>query len=320
MQDLGAEREVRKAIYDAFEATVVGKLSHLIAQLDELLTDTDLDALVDAPLGPADTASASALDAPLRIDEWSLSSNVDTAEPSRLLGVLAGVQRSSGDDAVDEETVDAGDFASRLAQAVTPRGVTLQADEQHTVTVVAELVQRVVEQPNIDVAVKRRLWRLLPPFLMLALQDDGYLESELEAARHDPLTGLLDRAALRARLESALRQRARGAVGPALCLVDVDGFSAISRRLGHQVGGRLLRSIADVLRKQVNNAAFAARIRGNEFAVLLPAAGSGAGCRFAERFSAHSPKHALCSTVRRYVPVPALASSKPTRIWLPRRR
>ena len=56
--------------------------------------------------------------------------------------------------------------------------------------------------------------------------------------------------------------------------------------LGHQVGGRLLRSIADVLRKQANNAAFAARIRGDEFAVLLPAARSGAGYRFAERFSA----------------------------------
>jgi diguanylate cyclase (GGDEF)-like protein len=74
--------------------------------------------------------------------------------------------------------------------------------------------------------------------------------------------------------------------GVAVCLLDVDGFSAVTDRLGHQVGGRLLRVLADMLRKQAGSRNVVSRLRGDEFAVILPGAKPGAGRRFADRYLA----------------------------------
>jgi diguanylate cyclase (GGDEF)-like protein len=274
MHNLGAGRAARAAIYDAFEVSVVAHLASLIANLDMLLDDSSLDA---APLESPDALP----DAPAGAHEGAVAATGDTVDPARLLGVLAGVQRHS-DTAVGEEAIDAKDFEAQLAAAVAPPGVDLDADEKRTLAVVARLVHQVVEHPDVDEGLKRRLRRLAPPLLTLALQGDDYLEAELDSARHDPVTGLLDRAALRSRLELLLHHCAGGDTGPTVCLVDADEIAAITDRLGHQVGGRLLRALGELLRKHAGTAAFVARIRGNEFAVVLPAARAGAGRRFAK--------------------------------------
>lgn len=320
MQDLGAGRYARAAIYDSFEATVVAKLGRLIAKLDTLLDggddlgdadtdvgeefadlddgyDTDRPAAEPEPADLHDVSLEAACaeaardagessdvlaDALLCAEENTAPSPEEMVDPARLLGALAGVQRqtvkSSGD-----KPIDAVEFESLLAAAVAPPGVVLESSEQHTLTVVARLVREVVEHPDVDAGVKRRLRRLAPPLLMLALQGDDYLEAELDAARHDPVTGLLDRSAFRARLELALRGATRGGTGPAVCLVEADELAATADRLGHQVGGRLLRALGELLRKHSGKTAYVARIRGNEFAVVLPAVSVGAGRRFSKR-------------------------------------
>ena len=182
-----------------------------------------------------------------------------------------------------EEAINVEDFEAQLAAVVAPSGVVLDAHEQQTLAVVARLVHEVVEHPDVASSVKRRLRRLAPPMLMLALQSDDYLQAELDSARHDPVTGLLDRSAFRARLELALRSSAGGGRGAALCLVEADELAATADRLGHQVGGRLLRALGELLSKHAAKTAYVARIRGNEFAVVLPAARAGAGRRYAKR-------------------------------------
>lgn len=61
-------------------------------------------------------------------------------------------------------------------------------------------------------------------------------------------------------------------------------------RLGHQVAGRLLRALSELLRKHAGSSAVVARLRGDEFAVLLSGARlgarPGAGRRFVERYLA----------------------------------
>jgi diguanylate cyclase (GGDEF)-like protein len=270
MQNLGSGRTARAAIYDAFEESVIANLGSLIAKLDFLLDDSSLDAVPEE--SPDALAGA---------QEGVAAANGDTVDPARLLGVLASVQRHS-DTAVGEEAIDVEDFEAQLAAAVAPPGVDLEADEQRTLAVVARLVHQVVEHPEVDEGVKRCLRRLAPPLLTLALQGENYLEAELDSARHDPVTGLLDRSAFRSRLELVLRHSADSDTGPTVCLVDADELVAITDRLGHQVGGRLLRAVSELLRKHAGTAAFVARIRGNEFAVLLPAARAGAGRNFAK--------------------------------------
>jgi diguanylate cyclase (GGDEF)-like protein len=85
---------------------------------------------------------------------------------------------------------------------------------------------------------------------------------------HDGLTGLANRALFRDRLAAAL-----AATEPAtVLLVDLDDFKTVNDLLGHEVGDRLLVSVARLLRAEVGDAGLPVRVAGDEFAVLLTGA------------------------------------------------
>ncbi|MET7426372.1 EAL domain-containing protein [Dactylosporangium sp. NPDC005555] len=86
---------------------------------------------------------------------------------------------------------------------------------------------------------------------------------------HDGLTGLANRALFRERLTAAL-----GTGHASVLLVDLDDFKTVNDLLGHGVGDRLLVSVADVLRAETGGDGLAVRVGGDEFAVLLTAAGA----------------------------------------------
>ncbi|WP_232794173.1 MULTISPECIES: putative bifunctional diguanylate cyclase/phosphodiesterase [Pseudofrankia] len=94
----------------------------------------------------------------------------------------------------------------------------------------------------------------------------------------DELTGLVGR---RAFLDAATRvvgggeHRVREAAPAALVLVDIDRFREINGVLGHESGDRLLAVVAHRLRVLIHPSDLAARIGGDEFAVLLRDAGPG---------------------------------------------
>lgn len=56
----------------------------------------------------------------------------------------------------------------------------------------------------------------------------------------------------------------------ALIMIDVDRFKSINDRFGHAAGDRTIRTIGELLRAHVTDRACAARIGGEEFAILLP--------------------------------------------------
>jgi diguanylate cyclase (GGDEF)-like protein/PAS domain S-box-containing protein len=89
-------------------------------------------------------------------------------------------------------------------------------------------------------------------------------------ATHDSLTGLPNRAALLARLETAL-----GAAGPplpstvVLLLLDLCRFKEVNDTLGHGVGDRVLCEVAQRFQAALGANGFIARIGGDEFTVVL---------------------------------------------------
>ncbi|MFN8036548.1 MAG: EAL domain-containing protein [Acidimicrobiia bacterium] len=87
-------------------------------------------------------------------------------------------------------------------------------------------------------------------------------------ALHDSLTNLANRKLFQDRLAHALEQRLRRPAPLGVLFVDVDDFKTINDSLGHEVGDRLLVTVADRLRACVRAGDTVARLGGDEFGVL----------------------------------------------------
>ena len=89
-------------------------------------------------------------------------------------------------------------------------------------------------------------------------------------ARHDPLTGLANRAHAMRTLESMIdRARAAGR-GVAVTFIDLDHFKSVNDSWGHEAGDLLLREVAARLQASVGARGLPARLGGDEFLVLWP--------------------------------------------------
>jgi diguanylate cyclase (GGDEF)-like protein/PAS domain S-box-containing protein len=133
------------------------------------------------------------------------------------------------------------------------------------VAYIADLVWAIVEQKRAD----QRIYELNARLEVLAMTDE--------------LTGLANRRAFFAQGARELsRARRRGAPISALML-DLDRFKDVNDKYGHEAGDAALRALAEVLREGVRQIDQAARLGGEEFAILLPDTGIQAALILAER-------------------------------------
>jgi len=96
--------------------------------------------------------------------------------------------------------------------------------------------------------------------------------SEIEFQRmatHDPLTSLPNRYLFVDRVNQAIHRCKRHETIFGLLYIDLDGFKAINDREGHHQGDNYLRTIADILVRNVRDSDTVARIGGDEFVILL---------------------------------------------------
>lgn len=89
------------------------------------------------------------------------------------------------------------------------------------------------------------------------------------SAHHDPLTDLPNRVQLTTRLQMALDRGSVSRRGVAVIFVDLDNFKVINDSLGHDAGDRLLRNVAQRLRRVLRPEDLLARFGGDELAVCI---------------------------------------------------
>lgn len=103
------------------------------------------------------------------------------------------------------------------------------------------------------------------------------LQAELDhlsaMARHDMLTGALNRKGLQEVVEKELSRANRMGAHVCLALLDIDDFKRINDAHGHDTGDAALKHLADVARTSLRALDSVARYGGEEFVIVLPDTG-----------------------------------------------
>ncbi len=93
---------------------------------------------------------------------------------------------------------------------------------------------------------------------------------ESRLAREDALTKLPNRREFLERGHQSFAQAQRQGAPFAAVYIDLDRFKEVNDTLGHEIGDRLLRSVAAAMRAHVRASDVPGRLGGDEFALLLP--------------------------------------------------
>jgi diguanylate cyclase (GGDEF)-like protein/PAS domain S-box-containing protein len=89
-------------------------------------------------------------------------------------------------------------------------------------------------------------------------------------ARHDPLTGLANRAEFERYCAEAIVVAERERLAVVVLFIDLDAFKIVNDSYSHAIGDRLLVKVAERIRRQLSDGDMAGRIGGDEFTVLIP--------------------------------------------------
>ena len=125
----------------------------------------------------------------------------------------------------------------------------------------------------IDLAIySRQLVHGGQPAVLLALMDiteRKRAEARLAfMAQHDGLTGLPNRNLLRQQMDEILLHGRRSAEKVAVLVLGLDNFKAVNDTLGHAVGDKLLRGVANRLRSTLREEDALGRLNSGEFAIV----------------------------------------------------
>ncbi len=135
----------------------------------------------------------------------------------------------------------------------------------------------------------RALTEAVEPLVRMVL-DHRHLQHRLnEAARSDPLTGLLNRRAFTEEVERRIPRLDHDGRRGVLMFCDLDNFKAVNDRLGHEAGDAAIRAVAGLLRAAVRPTDLVCRMGGDEFALWLDGADEYIAADRAERLRADAP-------------------------------
>lgn len=97
-------------------------------------------------------------------------------------------------------------------------------------------------------------------------QTQGKLEL---LANYDLLTSLPNRRSFMEYLDKSLARAKRNQEFFAVCFLDLNNFKQINDSLGHNIGDKLLRAIAEALQQKLRDIDYLARLSGDEFGLII---------------------------------------------------
>ncbi len=109
-----------------------------------------------------------------------------------------------------------------------------------------------------------------------------------EAAQKDGMTGLFNKRSFNSHLEGAIASARQMDTPLSLLMIDLDNFKQCNDTHGHQIGDKILISVADAIKSSVriDRTDMGYRLGGDEFCVLLECTGADGAKTVAERIQA----------------------------------
>lgn len=114
----------------------------------------------------------------------------------------------------------------------------------------------------------------LPDPCLSVADPDEQLQSIIDAlcdlSVHDGLTGLVNATFFHAVLTREIERSLRTGRTCGLMVIDIDFFKSVNDTYGHGIGDRVIQTVAGRMRSSLRSMDTAARIGGEEFAIILP--------------------------------------------------
>lgn len=112
------------------------------------------------------------------------------------------------------------------------------------------------------------------------------VDSSMELAVTDQLTGLHNRRYMESQLKAHLNRAARGGPPVSVLIADIDHFKRVNDLFGHDAGDDVIREFAARLASNFRPRDLACRFGGEEFVVIMPETAAGDAMAIAERLRA----------------------------------
>jgi diguanylate cyclase (GGDEF)-like protein len=129
--------------------------------------------------------------------------------------------------------------------------------------------------------------------LSAAIANARAYDAQREAALRDDRTGLYNHRYFREALERELARAERHGAALSLLFIDLDDLKGINDRYGHEAGDAVIQRVAKLMTRDRRRTDVAARIGGEEFALLLPETPQADALAIAERLRADAALDAI---------------------------
>lgn len=110
-----------------------------------------------------------------------------------------------------------------------------------------------------------------------------YEENLLNRSITDALTGIFNRSRFDEVVQEEIERNHRYGENVTLMIFDLDFFKRVNDTYGHDVGDRVLVTVAETVKKEIRTTDIFARWGGEEFAILMPFTDGESGVRVAEK-------------------------------------
>jgi diguanylate cyclase (GGDEF)-like protein len=190
-----------------------------------------------------------------------------------LLPVIMVTAKSQSEDVVEALKLGANDYVTKPVDfSVALARVNSQIDRRRAELELLETNKSLLsEKSDLQQRIVERSAKLLQAKVEIEQAVARRTASEdriTYLAHHDMLTGLPNRFAFDGKLKASQQFAEESHSQISLLFIDLDGFKNVNDTLGHGIGDKLLKQVADRLREVAGEKDFCARLGGDEFAII----------------------------------------------------